>query len=103
MGIACWRRQHGEDLVAPVVEMESGEYEAAVWDEPSTPLRRVPRTFRHLESAKAAADGAGWFSIDALGITAVIGCSGTKREIWRYDRVDWRGLSMVNQQRERGL
>jgi hypothetical protein len=56
MVIACWRRQHGEDFVAQVVERESGEYEAAVWDEPSTPLRRVPRTFRHLESAKAAAD-----------------------------------------------
>jgi hypothetical protein len=29
MVIACWRRQHGEDLVAQVVEKDSGEYEAA--------------------------------------------------------------------------
>jgi len=56
MVIPCWRRQYGEDLVAQVVEKESGEYDAAASDEPSTPLRRVPRTFRQVESAKAAAD-----------------------------------------------
>jgi hypothetical protein len=82
MVIARWRREHGEDFVAQVVEKESGEYEAAAWDEPSTPLRRMPRTFRHRESAKAAAtiSFAGCSSTDALWITAVIDCSGTRRE-----------------------
>jgi hypothetical protein len=56
MGISTWRRLHGHDLTANVIVMPSGSYEVAASHEPSGAVRRGPRAFTRLESAKAAAD-----------------------------------------------
>jgi hypothetical protein len=55
MGLHTWRRYHGE-LTANVMAKAPHAYAVAVWHEPSGVIRQLPRVFRRLESAKAAAD-----------------------------------------------
>jgi hypothetical protein len=56
MGIHTWRRHHGGELTANVIVKGPDAYSVAVWHEPSGLVRRAPKTFQRLESAKAAAD-----------------------------------------------
>jgi hypothetical protein len=56
MGIQTWRRHHGRDLTADVVELEPMTYSVEACHQPSGVVRRLPKTFQRLESAKAAAD-----------------------------------------------
>ena len=55
MGFQEWRRYHGE-LTAHVIAGLSGSYTVAVSNERGSRIRQLPRAFRRLEAAKAAAD-----------------------------------------------
>lgn len=54
--MTIWRRYHSSDLIANVLESARRTYVVAVWQTVSEVVYRHPRTFRRLESAKAAAD-----------------------------------------------
>ena len=54
--LVAWRRHHGDDLVANVINREDEPLVVFAWHERSHDVRRHPRTFQRLESAKAAAD-----------------------------------------------
>jgi hypothetical protein len=56
MPIVMWRRHHGAHLVAHVTETQPGHDAVTVWREPTGAVRRLPKPFTRLESAKAAAD-----------------------------------------------
>jgi hypothetical protein len=54
-GLLSWRRYHGE-LAANVISTDAASFKVAVWHEASGIIRQLPRVFRSLESAQAAAD-----------------------------------------------
>jgi hypothetical protein len=51
-----WRRFHGDDFAAHVLQHDTTSYVVAVWHHASGRVRQLERRFRRLESAKAAAD-----------------------------------------------
>ena len=55
MGTLTWRRHHGSDLAAQVVQQRES-YVAEVSHEPSGAVCRAPKTFANPQAAKAAAD-----------------------------------------------
>lgn len=59
MAIQTWRRHHGDELTANVVENGLSTYRVAVLHESASIVRELPKTFQRLESAKAAADDLG--------------------------------------------
>jgi hypothetical protein len=56
MALTTWRRHHGPELVAHVLEKASDQYTIAAWHESSRAVERSPKMFSRLQSAKAAAD-----------------------------------------------
>jgi hypothetical protein len=51
-----WRRNHGDELSAYVLEKEPKAYIVAVYHASAGMVRQLPRLFTELEAAKAAAD-----------------------------------------------
>jgi hypothetical protein len=51
-----WRRFHSADLVANIIERDPQTFVVAIWQVATERGSHHARTFRRLESAKAAAD-----------------------------------------------
>ena len=54
--MVTWRRHHGHELAANVIVNGPDSYTVFAWHASSGVVRRDPKTFRRLDSAKAAAD-----------------------------------------------